>query len=83
MILKGSLSAPFCFTEDKMENIIYRKAEKSDIPDMLSLIKELAAYEHLEHEAKAMVSDFEKWMFEMISHHSLHDETTENNMCCL
>lgn len=26
---------------------------------------------------------FEKWMFEMISHHSLHDETTGKHMCCL
>ena len=47
-----------------MESIVYRKAEKKDIPDMLSLIKELAAYEHLEHEAKATVEDFEKWMFD-------------------
>ncbi len=45
-------------------DIVYRKAEKKDIPAMLSLIKELAAYEHLENEAKATVEDFEKWMFE-------------------
>lgn len=43
--------------------INYRKATPEDIPAMLGLIKELAAYEHLENEAKATVEDFNKWMF--------------------
>lgn len=43
--------------------INYRKATPEDIPAMLGLIKELAAYEQLENEAKATVEDFNKWMF--------------------
>ena len=63
-----------------METVIYRKAEKKDIPDMLSLIKELAAYEFLEHEAKATVEDFEKWMFEEKKVYAYVAETDGKNV---
>ncbi len=47
-----------------MNNILIRKAVKEDVPTIQSLIKELAIYEKLEHEALATIEDLEREIFD-------------------
>ena len=45
-------------------DIIYRKAEIKDINTILSFIKALAAYEHMENDVVATEALLEEWIFE-------------------
>ena len=45
-------------------SIIYRPAERSDIPAVLSLVRALAAYEKMEHAVVATPALYEEWLFE-------------------
>lgn len=44
--------------------ITYRFAEKNDIPVILSLVRELASYEHMEDAVVATPELYEDWLFE-------------------
>lgn len=45
-------------------DLIFRSAQKEDVPLILELIKELAKYEKLEHEVVATEEILEEWLFE-------------------
>lgn len=49
--------------ETKIKGFYIREAEKQDIPLVLDLIKELAAYEKLSHMVRATEADLEKYLF--------------------
>ena len=44
--------------------ITYRFAERDDIPVILSLVRALAAYEHMEDAVVATPAHYEDWLFE-------------------
>lgn len=44
--------------------ITYRFAEPNDIPVILTLVRELAAYEHMEHAVVATPELYYEWLFE-------------------
>lgn len=44
--------------------ITYRYAIKDDIPAILSLVRELADYEHMAHAVTATPALYEEWLFE-------------------
>ncbi len=44
--------------------ITYRSAEKRDIPAVLDLVRQLAAYEKMEHAVVATEAQYEEWLFE-------------------
>ncbi len=45
-------------------NITYRSAEKRDIPAVLELVRQLAAYEKMEDAVIATEAQYEEWLFE-------------------
>lgn len=45
-------------------HITYRTAECRDIPAILELVRQLAAYEHMEDAVVADAAHYEEWMFE-------------------
>ena len=47
-----------------MKDLIFKKAVRDDIPLILSFIKELAAYQHLEDQMVATEESLERWMFD-------------------
>ena len=47
-----------------MKDVIFKKAVRDDIPLILSFIKELAEYQHLEDQMVATADSLERWMFD-------------------
>ena len=47
-----------------MENFFIRPAERNDVPLILSFIRQLAEYEHLENEVIATEPLLEEWLFD-------------------
>ncbi len=47
-----------------MQQLIFRFAEREDVPLILSFIRQLAQYEKLEHEVVATEALLEEWLFE-------------------
>ena len=47
-----------------MKNFSIRAAVREDVPTILSFIRQLAAYEHLEHEVIATEALLEEWLFD-------------------
>ena len=50
-----------------MKDVIFKKAVRDDLPLILSFIKELAEYQHLEDQMVATEKSLEKWLFEECS----------------
>ena len=47
-----------------MKDLIFKKAVRDDIPLILTFIKELAKYQHLEGQMVATAESLERWMFD-------------------
>ena len=48
-----------------MKNVTFRKAKREDISLVLSFIRELAEYQHLEAEMIATEKSLERWLFDL------------------
>lgn len=44
--------------------MVFRYAQREDVPSVLELIRELAAYEHMEDQVVATAQLLEEWLFE-------------------
>lgn len=60
---KGRKSFPYHNSQGKTMSLIFRRAQPEDMGLLLSLIKELARYEHLEHEVTATEEILSEWLF--------------------